>query len=297
MNDFRKFYIKALGNHEEVKLKEALARAHEIRQFEIELYWKRATYFWAFQLVAFTVLGLLFKTQLVREGDQLNFSQPLLSAIPASIGVITGFAGYLSACGSKFWQENWEKHIDLLEEETKERLTQVIIGTQRPQFSVSRTNQFLLLVLTFVWGALLLCAAIPQTEKSLLDILKWIEVHSNNWLPRGTLIVIAVVLVCYWMKRSTRTKLTGLEYRFGDASWVEYPSKRKGIYFAIARIYTAVTKATSDSAPPFIIWRDPVGERRVPIPEASPPDACVKCHAPTDTIPPPFPSETTTKRG
>lgn len=28
--------------------KEALKQAYEIRKFEIELYWKRATYFWTF---------------------------------------------------------------------------------------------------------------------------------------------------------------------------------------------------------------------------------------------------------
>ncbi len=127
MNDFCAHYFEALGTHEQPKLKDTLARAHEIRKFEIELYWKRATYFWAFQLVAFTVLGLLFKA-----GDQ--YSQRLV--IPGSIGVITGFAGYLTARGSKFWQENWEKHIDVLEQETKERLTQVIIGT-RPRSSPS----------------------------------------------------------------------------------------------------------------------------------------------------------------
>ena len=38
--------------------KAALNRAHEIRKFEIELYWKRATYFWLLQAAVFTALGL-----------------------------------------------------------------------------------------------------------------------------------------------------------------------------------------------------------------------------------------------
>jgi hypothetical protein len=223
MNDFCAHYFEALGTHEQPKLKDTLARAHEIRKFEIELYWKRATYFWAFQLVAFTALGLLFKA-----GDQ--YSQRLI--IPGSIGVITGFAGYLTARGSKFWQENWEKHIDVLEQETKERLTQVIIGTRPPQFSVSRTNQSLLLLLTYGWGVLLLIAAIPQAVEFLISLCP---------LYRGIGVLILVMLACGWMWWSNRTYLTGRIYIFGETTWTEYPSKRKSVV-------------------PFIIWRDPIGE-------------------------------------
>jgi len=154
--------------------------------------------------------------------------------------VITGFAGYLTARGSKFWQENWEKHIDVLEHEIKDRLTQVIIGTRPPQFSVSRTNQSLLLLLTYGWGVLLLFAAIPQAGKFLAD---------SRSLYRGIGVLILVLLACGWMWRSNRTRLTGRVYRFGETSWTEYPSKRKG-------------------GGPFIIWRDPIGE--APPPEESP---------------------------
>jgi hypothetical protein len=36
------------------KRNEALKNALDIRKFEIEMYWKRATYFWAFITLAFT---------------------------------------------------------------------------------------------------------------------------------------------------------------------------------------------------------------------------------------------------
>ncbi|PSJ55947.1 hypothetical protein C7I85_25910 [Mesorhizobium soli] len=36
----------------------ALERAHEIRKFEIELYWKRATYFWILHGAVFTAIGV-----------------------------------------------------------------------------------------------------------------------------------------------------------------------------------------------------------------------------------------------
>ena len=40
----------------------ALAYALDIRKFEIELYWKRATYYWAFIAAAFAGYALTYKT-------------------------------------------------------------------------------------------------------------------------------------------------------------------------------------------------------------------------------------------
>lgn len=231
---FRDRYLHALGIHSVSdksdnrsvdKLKAALGRAHDIRQFEIELYWKRATYFWAFQLVAFATLGLLFK-----DGE---LKHPGLLVVPAVIGSVTAFAGYLTARGSKFWQENWEAHVELLENETEGRLTQVIVCRNAPQFSVSRTNQFLLLFLTTGWGLVLIVSAIPR----LLEILKALP---SLWRSVG---VIAVVgLACGLMYWRSRTHLVGRVFRSGDADWAPYLSKP--------------SRPTS-----LLIWRDPVGGR------------------------------------
>ena len=43
--------------------KEALRFALEIRKFEIELYWKRGTYFWAFIAVAFAAYGVTTRAE------------------------------------------------------------------------------------------------------------------------------------------------------------------------------------------------------------------------------------------
>ena len=93
---------------------EAYNRAHEIRKFEIELFWKRATYYWAFIFAAFTahftLLGMLFKDR--------QFSFPELYALPGlslfSLAITAFFCFVFSLCwvlmnkGSKFWQKNWE---------------------------------------------------------------------------------------------------------------------------------------------------------------------------------------------
>src|SRR4029077_3033597 len=103
--NFREQYFRALGlnpgkKRDESKIAKALERAHELRKFEIENYWKRATYVWAYQAVAFAALGFLFKDGKI----------PVLEfvAVPAGLGAVTALAGWLTARGSKFWQQNWE---------------------------------------------------------------------------------------------------------------------------------------------------------------------------------------------
>lgn len=225
---YRDRYFEAIGikmdddPKREDKLKAVLDRAHDIRKFEIELYWKRAAYFWAFQLVAFTILGFLLK-----DG---KFDNEFLR-IPATIGAVTALAGYLTAKGSKFWQENWEAHVDMLEGETEGRLTQVIVCRSSPQFSVSRTNQFLLSLLTLAWLLVLLYAAIPQADEFIKTVPP---------LCRGITIFGLVGLACYLMYIGSKTRLTGRIFRSEDTDWTKYPSKRK-------------------NPAHFIIWRDPLG--------------------------------------
>ena len=86
----RKKYFEALGVQEDAgserdKLEAALRRAHEIRKFEIDLYWKRAMYFWALEGAAFAAFALLWH-------DTPADTRPLAVAF-AGIGLVTGCAG------------------------------------------------------------------------------------------------------------------------------------------------------------------------------------------------------------
>jgi hypothetical protein len=97
----RDAYFAALGTEDQKTLRAALNRAHVIRQFEIELYWKRASYFWILQAAVFAAFGLVWK-----DADKQNWS--LIPVALACLGVLTAEAGWLASQGSKFWQSNWE---------------------------------------------------------------------------------------------------------------------------------------------------------------------------------------------
>jgi hypothetical protein len=103
------------------KSKESVAyeKAHDIRKFEIELFWERAKFFWAFIVAIYTayyhVLTKIYERKCGEESVYCHGSFPLL--ILSALGLFFCFSWLLSSIGSKHWQENWEKHLDLLEDE------------------------------------------------------------------------------------------------------------------------------------------------------------------------------------
>ena len=104
-----------------LRLEEALTQARDARKFEIDMYWKRAAYFWAFIAAAF-----------VGYASFMNAKAP--QAFPAFlmslIGLVFTYAWYWVNRGSKFWQENWENHVELLEDAITGPLFKVI--AERP---------------------------------------------------------------------------------------------------------------------------------------------------------------------
>ena len=60
-NKQREYFKLVFGTEapERDRVKAALEKAHEIRQFEIRLYWQRSLFFWGFDLAFFTVYFLL----------------------------------------------------------------------------------------------------------------------------------------------------------------------------------------------------------------------------------------------
>lgn len=89
------------------RLERALAQAHDARKFEIEMYWKRAAYFWTFIGAAFVGYAAFFNATSRHAFGALLMSQ---------VGFVFTMAWYLANRGRKFWQENWENQVNLLED-------------------------------------------------------------------------------------------------------------------------------------------------------------------------------------
>ncbi len=178
---------------------EALKQALDIRKFEIELYWKRATYFWAF--IAATMAGFLA----VQASAASNKQD--LAVILACLGMVFSFGWICVNRGSKFWQENWEKHVDLLEDKVTGPLYKIVLSRNKMEklsekaahfitgpssVSVSKVNQIISFYVFLLWICLLFYS-LPEfsTERSIngfyvvLIILSIIACVLLLWLGRS----------------------------------------------------------------------------------------------------------------
>jgi hypothetical protein len=150
------------------KEEKAHAQALDIRKFEIDLYWKRATYFWTF--IAATFAGFV--------AIQASTSETKvdLSIIIGCLGFVFSFAWFCVNRGSKFWQENWEKHVDVLEDNVTGPLYKVVLSrnqsgsckdkavhllTGPSKLSVSKINQLISLYVTLLWAILVFYSLPP----------------------------------------------------------------------------------------------------------------------------------------
>lgn len=87
------------------KTREKFAISHTNRLFEVDLYWKRALFFWGFIASAFVAFATLHST-----GSGY-------SIVIACFGVICSLIWSLGNRGGKYWQEYWEEKVEEVEDE------------------------------------------------------------------------------------------------------------------------------------------------------------------------------------
>lgn len=176
----------------ESKCGRALNRAYALRTFEIEHYWKRATYFWGFQIAIFAAFGLL-----LRDSNPATTTPwaPVIVAL-SGLGVLTAVANYLSARGSKFWQENWESHIDMLEDGIEGRLHKTVwLPNGKTRCSVSRVNEWLSFYFIVFWIGVTLYVA-HKFGLPLLHPLRDIPAWWQLIIIMAAIALGAILLVC-----------------------------------------------------------------------------------------------------
>ena len=142
-------------------INKALEIALDTRKFEIELYWKRTGYFVLF--IGAVFVGY-YKTLQTDEFIIGKYQKEWLLLLLSSLGFLLSLLWYMANRGSKFWQENWEAHIEELSTEIGvpifgiikiHRDTKLNFMGHYP-FSVSRINQMVSFIITFVWVIMLL---------------------------------------------------------------------------------------------------------------------------------------------
>lgn len=143
-----------------IRGQKALEQALDIRKFEIEMYWKRASYFWTLIAASFAGYGLTLGKA------ELGF----FSTVVCCVGLVFSVGWSLVIKGSKQWQENWENHVEMLEDCIQGPLYKTVLRRPEPQgirehitdfltgpapFSVAGINQIISYFTTLVWLVLL----------------------------------------------------------------------------------------------------------------------------------------------
>lgn len=192
-------YLAEFAKHysaDNSKIEKAFEVACDVRKFEIELYWKRATYFWTLIAAAFVGYGWVYRSAATDSGT----SDSWLPLVFSCLGLLFSVAWALVNQGSKFWQNNWERHVDLLEDHVVGPLFKTIAKdavAYRP-YSVTKINETLSWGVSAVWFVLVAKSLGPISCRLEAD---WFKVF---------VIVIAMLtilyLVCFAKSKIVKTK-------------------------------------------------------------------------------------------
>lgn len=205
--------IDSLAPH---KMTKAWQFANDCRKFEIEHFWKRGTYYWAYITGTTGAYGaILF--HLIDKVDPKNFSllnfirlpffSKILLCILSSIIFLFSLAWTIINKGSKFWQKSWEAHLISLEEtvvgniyktfldtEKEGSMDPSIISTAPYNYSVSKITMLCSIIVTILTGFLVLFHIILLfiTEKQYWS---W----NNKWckLTCAVFLIIVIIAACW----------------------------------------------------------------------------------------------------
>lgn len=211
----REQYRKDFLDDENIR-KAAFEKAWASRNFEIDLYWKRANYFWAFLVPAFAGYFALVNSSSYSNDDGFNHIEVYLVIC---IGFIISVAWALVNKGSKSWQRHWEVHVDLLENSITGPLYKTTLPTKT--FSVSKINEIISWFFSFVWFMLSLKYFMFQ---KLIFICLYSCSYTFNWLVIFSTIATILALIAmifgygrgYFSNREITMHRRSMTYKKGD---------------------------------------------------------------------------------
>lgn len=159
IDDNVSYFAKILGshvtNHNDITsqdmtlLKEAYDKSHATKNFEIELYWKRATYSWTLIAALITLCGLLINTYLNKSqgNEKIIF---IILAISFAGLFITILCNLILQSG-EYWKKNWEIHTVLLEPLFSGRLYATHVISANNRLSIAKLNGLLYMMVIACW--------------------------------------------------------------------------------------------------------------------------------------------------
>ncbi|MCW1931767.1 hypothetical protein OKW52_05690 [Pararhodobacter zhoushanensis] len=127
------------------------------------MYWRRSAYLWTLQGAALAGLAVILSTGPLNEeclpiAPQTSGHCHLVwvrSVVIVAIwcfGVFTAFAWLLLLRGAKFWQNNWERHVDFIEDRISGAIYKTYpVPKYEAPYSVSKINELMAGFTLLMW--------------------------------------------------------------------------------------------------------------------------------------------------
>lgn len=178
-------------------------RAYEValqtRSFEIELFWKRALFFWAFVAAAFAAFGSVY------------LKDPGMALVVAGFGTVCSFAWTLANRGSKYWQQTWEGRVAELEAAVTGSLFDVNAPVQQDAPAWLRARRFsvskLTIALSDFIAALWFILAVGQLLRVLgfePMLVSYSRLGASTFFGLVCFYMIAIIIWCRTSPRGAR---------------------------------------------------------------------------------------------
>lgn len=174
--DKRRSYFGCLkiDNDDLKKIAIAFEKAHDIRKFEISLYWQRSTFILGFLSVLAATLAYCFSTYLNKTtSDDTKFILLLISFAISILSFSVSMIWKRMIKAGKYWQNNWEFHINTLEPYVSGNLYKIHFYKRKghTRYSIhdimlSIANRIITLLILFIFTILFLIFN---------DISKWVD--------------------------------------------------------------------------------------------------------------------------
>ncbi|AKE61458.1 hypothetical protein PU088_003309 [Citrobacter farmeri] len=136
-------------------LKEAYDKAHSIRNFEIELFWKRASYCFTIIAALITLCGVLASTYFKPDISERDHNLLLLIAFISFLGVVFTIMSHLMTVSGEYWKRNWELHISMLEPLFSGRIYSTHLVSSENRTSISRMLLLFFMAIYVCWLVIL----------------------------------------------------------------------------------------------------------------------------------------------
>lgn len=188
------------------KLKMAYDKAWENRNYEIDKFWSRALYFWGFIAATFVAYTAIITSE---NSQMQKIKESNIDICILALGVIFSLAWWLVIRGSKRWQENWEKHIDYLEDYVSSPIYKTIYYSGKTYFSVSKISEYMAITFLGVWIFLLVQTLSDRYCFSC-------EIVKIDWI--ATLIIVGMFVMIVVMVKRGKTN-------------IDYPEKEVGFIY------------------------------------------------------------------